>query len=221
MSPPFATEWNDTSQAVRRHMPDKRTTAYQTPFVDYVLNVPITTTQNILAVQYVSAPVKSDAVFMSSNDYIIRCSESDLGINAVLVAQMRMIAADFSLRGSYIGAAVNQIHVYAADAVEFTLDGAAATRRKASGATYTVTPLAGSRMVFEVGVNVAAPTVSGTATLRFGNGAATDFAATTGLTTDLNPYYNVNIDVFSPYQKFENYQSIKAGDGISVGERVR
>jgi hypothetical protein len=55
--------------------------------------------------------------------------------------------------------------------------------------------------------------------MRQGNSAASDFALTAALTTDLNPWMEFSTDIFGT--KLNNYQSARVGDGMSGAERIR
>jgi hypothetical protein len=72
--------------------------------------------------------------------------------------------------------------------------------------------------VLDIGAHAAAPTVAGTYNGRAGTNAATDFALTSGLTTDLNPWCelsrNLNATVFQNYLGF-------ASKGHSLTENPR
>jgi len=83
----------------------------------------------------------------------------------------------------------------------------------------TTTGQVGDRLVVEVGGHAAGPSAGGSYTMRFGNNAASDFALTSALTTDLNPWVEISQTLHE--DRFTNYQSIRADDGISVGERIR
>jgi hypothetical protein len=82
-----------------------------------------------------------------------------------------------------------------------------------------ITLEAGDRLVLEIGGHLQAPGSAGTFTHRYGNQATTDFALTSALTTDLNPWWELDQDLWPPVPN--NQQLIRAGSGISVSESWR
>lgn len=77
----------------------------------------------------------------------------------------------------------------------------------------------GDRIVLEVGGHAAAPTAATTYTMRQGDNNAADFALTSALTTDLNPWLEFSQNIYST--DTNNYQQVKVGDGLSTGEKIR
>jgi hypothetical protein len=94
-----------------------------------------------------------------------------------------------------------------------------ATRIRAQTAVTAVTTQPGDRIVVEIGGKATAPSTSATYTMRQGDSAATDFALTSALTTDLNPWCEFSKDLYAT--GLNNFQFLKVGDGMSVGEKVR
>ena len=68
-------------------------------------------------------------------------------------------------------------------------------------------------------IRAAAPTAGTTYTMRQGDSFATDFALTSGLTTDLNPWCEFSTNIFALPEN--GMQFVSADDGISVTEKLR
>lgn len=133
--------------------------------------------------QYISPPMQ--AITISGNRTgVIRCLESAAGVDVFWSVIIYVITRNgSSIRGTLVDdslAAFNDI--------EWATS--AATRKTASVAfTSSVVCSDGDRVVIEFGPGTAVGHAStGTGTMRVGDAAATDFALTTGLTTDLNPW---------------------------------
>jgi hypothetical protein len=75
------------------------------------------------------------------------------------------------------------------------------------------------RLVLDLGGHCQAPTANTTYQLRFGTSAATDFALTSALTTDLNPWLELSADLWRALPN--NYRMGAFSSGLSVGEQVR
>ncbi len=217
VSPAFDSNWEQTGEATRRKLYVKSTLLVLTAITNKQITVPITTTQDILNVQFVSDPIPTQNIDTSVLfSMVVRCSENATTNNAHIAYSLRVCSQDGgTIRGTLASSFAN--------ASEFPLTASAATRIIGSATTIAVTALVtlpGDRLVLEVGVHVSAPTAAGSAIQRFGNNAASDFALTTALTTDLNPWAELSRDVFGTV--LNNYQSVKGGAGIlSFGERIR
>lgn len=182
-SPAFSASWEQTGQAVRRTM---STTTTGSALTDFSVTVPITTTQDILAVQFVSLPLAAQSFSGASLTIIARCQEAAVGADAFFEFQVRTYrpsTGDFQ-----------SLRTIITTATEFGTT--ASTRGPAS--TYglsAVTVEDGDLLVVEVGVNADAPSATSSALIRFGDDAGSDFAFTTGLTTDLNPWVEFTNDI--------------------------
>jgi hypothetical protein len=94
-----------------------------------------------------------------------------------------------------------------------------ATRIIAATALTALTTQPGDRLVLELGAHAIAPTVAGSYTMRFGNSNAADFALTSALTTDLNPWMELSQDLYGT--PLNNYQHVKVESGMSTAEKIR
>jgi hypothetical protein len=74
------------------------------------------------------------------------------------------------------------------------------------------------RLVLEVGGHAQAPSAAGSYTYRTGVDTGADFALTSALTTDLNPWMELSCDLNAT--RLNNYQGVTSV-GLSVGEKAR
>lgn len=209
VSPAFDAAWEQNGQADRALWLPKSLSRTVSPLADKTVTVPITTTQQILSRQFVGPPmppIRIEGTF----SLVIRCSESATSANAHIAFILRVVSQD---GGTVRGTLASQL----ATATEFTT--AAQTRIINAAALTALTTLPGDRLVLEIGVHAQAPTAAQSAVHRFGNSAASDFALTSGLTTDLNPWAELSSDLWGT--RFNNHHFVRADSGISVGEKVR
>jgi hypothetical protein len=215
------TGWEQTGQAVRLPMDMKtRHLAPTTIASSGAITIPITTTQQIACFQFTSnqvfAPARLDASCLFS--LVIRTTENANTNNAFLAYVLRAVGAgDGSIIGTLSSSMTNA-------GTEFPLTASAATRIFGDGATTVAitatTMVVPWRLVLELGAHANGPTAAGSFTLRTGTSAATDFALTSALTTDLNPWMELSKELNSTF--FRGYhQSIKVGDGMGCSERIR
>jgi hypothetical protein len=208
VSPNFDTNWEQQGQGTRRPLAYKATLDATSTLGDgTVRTVPITTTQDILGVQFISDPLPPQAI-SGTCACVLRLFESANTVNVTLALSVRVVSSDGdSVRGTLFS-------VFGTG-TEFPLTASAATRIVNNQAVTPLTIEQGDRLVVEVGGRATGPTASGSYTLRFGTSAATDFALTSGLTTDLNPWFELSQNVFTPFV-LNNYQFCKAESGISI-----
>lgn len=177
------------------------------------ITVPITTTQQILAYQFVSNqifnPVRLDASVTLS--MVLRGLENATTTNVFLAYVLRAFSADGLTALATLASSMTNA------GTEFVAT--AATRIFNAIALTAATLNQPWRLVIDVGGHAQAPTVAGTYTYRAGNNAATDFALTSALTTDLNPWIELsaNLDALV----LRNYQHLKVGNGMSMSEKIR
>ncbi len=219
VNPSFDPGWEQTGEADRVLMlPKARTVTLQALADSTTITVPITTTQDILCRQFVSDPLQAgvliDAKVLFS--LVVRAFESATTANVTLAVVAKAVSQDGgTLRGTLFSN-FNQD-------TEWAVSASAATRIVAQTAVTSVTTQPGDRLVIEVGGHAAAPSAGGSYNMRFGNNAATDFALTTALTTDLNPWCEFSVDLFGT--GMNDFQQASARDGntgiISVSERAR
>jgi hypothetical protein len=215
-SPAFAANWNQNGEATRRKLYRSTQLAVTTALTSKQVTVPITTTQNILACQFVSDCIPPKRIGAGIVGVVVRSSENATTNNAHLAFILRVVNDDGTIRGT-LASSFTTIS-------EFALTASQATRIIGNGTTTAVvTPLTtrpGDRLVLELGVFASAPTAAGSAQERFGTTGGSDFAQTTALTTDLNPWMQMSHDIWDA--DLNNYRFFKAGSGISVvNERVR
>lgn len=183
------------------------------------VTVPITTTQQILCYQFVSTrvfkPVRLDASVLFS--MIIRGLENATTNNVFLAYVLRAMSQDGSVSFGTLASSMTNA------GTEFVAT--AATRIFGNGTTtiaLTATTIAEPwRLVMEVGGHGQAPAAAGSYTYRAGCNAATDFALTSALTTDLNPWMELSINLGAGAAIQGSYAGARGASGISVNERYR
>jgi hypothetical protein len=214
ISPSFDAGWEQNGQATRLKLLNKKQLSSLSTIADTgTRTVPITTTQDILCNQFVSDPIPPQRIDTSCLfSLIIRCFESATTANVTLAVVVRVVSQDGGTVRGTLFSNFNQD-------TEFALSASAATRIVAQTAVTAVTTQPGDRIVVEIGGHAAGPTAATSYTMRQGDSATTDFALTTALTTDINPWCEFSKDLFNVDNN--NYKTLRADNGISVGERVR
>jgi len=211
ISPAFDAGWEQTGQADRKRLLLKRKSESIVALANSTnITVPITTTQDILCRQFISDPFVSVSL-VGTVSLVIRCSESATTANVTLAAVLKIV--------DQFGNTPRTLFSTFNTDTEFAAAGSDATRIVNAQAITTTTLLAGDRLVLELGGHAAGPTAATTYLMRFGNAATSDFALTSALTTDLNPWLELSADLHT--DDFSNTQSVRAADGISVTERTR
>jgi hypothetical protein len=215
VSPAFNGAWEQTGQAVRVPLVRKSHLSATTPLTDSAaVTIPITTVQQVLAYQCVGAAVFQPAFLDASVTYslVVRCSEAATTNNAFLAFVLRAVSADGARALVTLASSMTNA------GTEYTT--AAQTRIFGPSALNAALMVEPWRVVLEIGSHAQAPSAAGSFVHRIGSGAATDFALTTALTTDLNPWLELSRNLNET--PMASHQSIKAGGGISVsGSMVR
>jgi hypothetical protein len=178
------------------------------------VTIPITTVQQVLAYQCVSTDVFQPAFLDASVTYslVMRCSEAATTNNAHLAFVLRAVSADGARALVTLASSMTNVGTEYAVTAETRIFGPSALT-----ASVMVEPW---RVVLEIGTHAQAPSAAGSFVHRVGSAAATDFALTTALTTDLNPWLELSRNLNET--RLGAYHSIKAGNGISVaGSMVR
>lgn len=212
VSPAYDAAWNQTGEADRVLLTPQLQLSTPTALTDKTVTVPITTTQNILIRQYVSIPLPAPIIIGGTLNFFthtFKVSTSATTNNVTCRIFVKRALRD----GTPISTLVNGL----------TAGGTWTTTATTLNTSFNETATQfqrGDRIIWEIGVSAAAPTTAGTATARFGSSAASDFAATAGLTTDLNPWVEWVQGLFA-YDSMNDYQSVSAGDGMSVSEKIR
>ena len=204
LSPAFDASWEQTGSVTRLIMLAGQKDG--SALTNFTGTVPITTTQDILVAQFVSAPFSYRTRILGTCSMVIRDSESAGTANAHLAYSLR------SYRPS-----TSAFQALASNFATQTEDGTTASTRIWSAQALTATTVEpGDVLVFEVGIHAAAPTAATSAVRRFGMPAGVaDFALTSGLTTDLCPWLEIQSEVLQSVG-LENFQSMKVPDGYGT-----
>lgn len=214
ISPSFDANWEQTGQAVRRILFYKPTISTQEALTtSTAVTIPVTTTQDILVTQFIGPPMQPISFDARNFSMVVgKCGENATTNNAHLAYSIRVLSTDGgTVRGTLRSSFAN--------ISEFALTASAATRIIAAGAATALISQPGDRLCLEVGIHASAPTVAGSGSMRTGFAAASDFALTTALTTDLNGWCEFQQDLFD--MRFNNYQHVKVGDGMSMSGKLR
>jgi len=164
--------------------------------------------------QYIVGPLSAQTISGSITG-VIRGLESATQQNGTVAINIRQVSS----AGAHVNdlLAVSASDNTAATPPEFGTT--AATRRfqdAAEAVTLTLTSRTftdGQYLVIEIGTRKSDTSTTRTATLRFGDSAATDFAHTDGLTTDLNPWVEFSANL--------TFMQVSSGDAIGrLGPRA-
>lgn len=218
VNPAFDAGWEQTGQAVRLPLALTRELTATTALTDSTaITVPITTTQDILCYQFVSdrifMPVRLDASVLFS--MVIRGLENATTNNVFLAYVLRAFTAD---GGTSLGTLASSLTNAGTEFV------ATAATRIFGDASTTVVLTATTigqpwRLVIDVGGHAEGPTAAGSYTYRAGSAAASDFALTSALTTDLNPWMELSVNLNAT--RLNNLQGPRVGTGMSATEKIR
>jgi len=216
VSPSFDAGWEQTGTALRGMLIPKLLLSATDALTNDQVTVPITTTQDILNRQFVSGPIRAQSI-SGTFSLVVRCSENATTNNATLAVVVKLCRQDGTL-GATLFSTFNTD-------TEFAVTASAATRIVNAQALTTTSAQDGDRIIVEIGVHAAAPTAAGSAIQRFGTSAASDFALTSALTTDLNPWCEFSNDLWAAlpgnYQ-FADSHAIPGNTGIlSFTEKIR
>lgn len=214
ISPAFDASWEQTGQAVRRYSPRKQYTTQASALANgTAITVPITTTQQILNRQFITDGLPYRVRIAGRIDIVIRGLENATTNNVFLAFVLRLLSNDGATVRGTLGSSMTNV------GTEFVAT--AATRTFAafglSGTPITGEP--GDRLCLEIGGHAQAPTAAGSYTYRYGHSAASDFALTSALTTDLNPWWQLDQDLWSEVPN--NQRIVKGESGLSVSESWR
>ncbi len=180
VSPGFDATWEQTGTADRIKMTNKdvtNVTALTGKTSTYATGV----AQDILTRQYVSSPLAFAYAFDGTISFICGTSDAAAGLsNSKLSILVKVVSNDGGTSSGTILSAFSK---------DTGIPNALA-----------LTPLisqAGDRIVVEVGGTTTGPTGTQTVTHRLGNSATSDFALTSGLTTDLNPWIQFSQNILT------------------------
>lgn len=214
VSPAFDAGWEQTGQAVRLPMDVNTQAGPVTALANSsAVTVPITTTQQILGYQFVSNQIFLPVRLPTSVTFsmVIRGLENATTNNVFLAYVLRAVTPDGGTVLATLASSMTNADT------EFV---ATAATRIFSAIALTNSVLSQPwRLVIDIGGHAQGPTVAGSYTYRVGTSAASDFALTSALTTDLNPWMELsaNLDATG----MNNYQSVRVPDGMITGERIR
>lgn len=188
-NPAFDAGWEQTGQATRLPM-DFKSTPLSTPTArtnSSAITVPITTTQQYLCYQHISNQVFRRASLSGTFSMVIRGLEGTTSANVFLAFVLRAFSADGARALATLASSMTNA------GTEFA---ATAATRIFNAVAITAADLNEDwRLVAEIGGHGQAPVAGDTYTYRVGNDAATDFALTSALTTDLNPWLELSSDI--------------------------
>jgi hypothetical protein len=198
ISPAFDAGWEQTGAAVRLPLPRKPVLDVFTTLADSAaIAVASGVTDQRLCAQFVSDPFRPfNFLTTHTLSLVARAVESAGTANVFLAYVLRALSVDAG--------------------TEFPTS--AATRIFSAIALSALSITDMFRLVLEIGGHCQAPTANTTYQLRFGTNAASDFALTSALTTDLNPWFELSPDMLGALPA--NYQGFGSSLG-SVSERVR
>lgn len=215
VSPAFDANWEQTGQATRLPLEAKNEISAVTALASSSsITVPITTTQQILCYQFISnrifKPVRLDASVTFS--MVIRTTESATSANVFLAYILRAFTPDGGTALATLASSMTNA------GTEFTT---AAQTRIFSAIALTATTLSQPwRLVLDLGGHAQGPTAAQSYTMRVGSNAASDFALTSALTTDLNPWMELSVNLDSGSGALQSYLGARSSGG-SVNERYR
>lgn len=205
VSPAFDAGWEQTAQAVRRTLSRKALLSATTALTNSTaITVPITTTQDILCAQFVSAPIPPQRLMAGTVSLVMRALQSAATANCTLAVVVKVHPAD---GGASLGT------LYSTFTIDTAFATTAATRIVNAQASVALTAGTTWRLVVEIGAHAAAPTAAGTYTMRFGSAAASDFALTSALTTDLKPWVELSQNFAND---FNNFQQLTSAGALGV-----
>jgi hypothetical protein len=212
ISPAFDAGWEQTGAAVRLPLPRKPVLDVFTTLADSAaIAVASGVTDQRLCAQFVSDPFRPfNFLTTHTLSLVARAVESAGTANVFLAYVLRALSVD---GGTILGTLASSM---TNAGTEFPTS--AATRIFSAIALSALSITDMFRLVLEIGGHCQAPTANTTYQLRFGTNAASDFALTSALTTDLNPWFELSPDMLGALPA--NYQGFGSSLG-SVSERVR
>lgn len=210
VSPSFDAGWNQTGQASRLALRFKNTLILLTNFGGSSFTVPITTTQNILAYQFVSEPLLAQRIDASCLFSLVTSASQGLAAgNCTLAIVAKVVSNDgATARGT----------VFSTFSVDTAFATTTATRIQTQAAVTALSIQTGDRLVIELGAHAAAPSSATTYGFIIGY-TQNEYALTSGVGGNATSWCEFSNDLFKGMTN--NFQNIKVGDGMSVSERTR
>jgi hypothetical protein len=164
-------------------------TAQNTALTDYAALFGSTTTSQTRWMSFLTTPLTADFNFTTAHTFsmVVRGLEANIAEDAHLAFQLWVMQGDTSTPRGLLNSSM-------ATATELTT--AAQTRIfSAKVMTGNVNALTGDRLLLEVGTHGVTPGNTTNITWRFGDPTAgADFALTSGLTTDLRPWWEISVN---------------------------
>lgn len=209
--PAFDAGWEQTGSATRLPMTlTTRNSALTALTTSGAITIPITTTQQICVYQHVSnevfLPIRLDASVTFR--LVVNAAENATTNNAFIAYSLRAFSPD----GARLLATLTT--KLASGGTEYALTASRATRITGPTAVTVTTLSEPFRLVLDTGCHANAPSAAGSFTHRIGNNAASDYAFTSALTTDLNTWFDLSVALDAT--KMNNFQSVSAPSGIGT-----
>jgi hypothetical protein len=211
IQPNFNGYWNITSGADRVPLQVYPNYTEYSPLADKTISTPNASSQTILARQFVSSPIPIQRITNPALHGPISAIESDALVNASMKVIIGFVRTD--------GVVAAQLDIMTPGGGELSLTPSTRNMNNAvNNINYQTLP--GMRITIEVGVILAASTVAGSVTFRFGfpQGLA-DFGNNSALGGDQRPWADVAANLWNRETTTNNYRMapVSAGDGISIG----
>jgi hypothetical protein len=183
-APPVDANWERSIASFTRF--PAPTTKQNSALADVTALFGSTTTSQTCWRQWVSDTLDVDQTIAGTVSMVVRGLEANLTEDCHLAFSLRVITPTLAVRGT--------LRLQHAAATEWATT---AQTRIHSALALTSTPcFAGDRLVMEVGMHGVTPANANNLTMRFGDPTATaDFALTSGLTTDLVPWWELSQNV--------------------------
>lgn len=159
--------------------------------------------------QYVGPPMPPQPI-NGTVSLVAFMSENNATVNATLAASIRVLSQDGGTQRGVL---------YSVFGTDTELDITDATRIINTQTVTSTTIQGGDRIVVEVGVKLAAG-AAGAFAITNGLSAASDYALTSALTTNLNPWIEFSADLEFGLA-FNNYATVKVGNGMSGTGGIR
>lgn len=213
ITPGFAA-WTRTSEADRRAMSPTKGSSVMTSKTFWA-GVTAAANNSCLNRQYVSAPMSAGIAFTIGDTVklVLRCMESATNDN---INRCPICVKVYSEDGLTLRATLLTLLHYGPNTTEWATS--LSSKRAADGDAITAayTTVAGDRLVVEIGGQVSSSGgTSVTGTQSFGENGASDLLESEGVTTALNPWFEIsrNITLRTTYDETAKVQVILATQG--------
>ncbi len=188
---PFHANWDFVDQAERVYMPRKLTEEWTTDLADKIVVSTTLANNTYLFRQYISEPLPvQHLLYGPTPSGFIRTMEADLGNNARIYMTLRIVNDVGATRITPVSGNLT---------TEFPVT-TPSTVTLGAGSSWTIGGVwtkPGDRLVFEIGVYTPNPTTNGNMTMRFGNPSGVAEFTAASQTTDLRPWLQVSIEMFT------------------------